>query len=400
MLRSAFSPAGAIRCGSPPVASADPVKNVLHMIETGGTGGAETVFVNLVKRLDPQRWHHIPVIPRRGWIYDQLLQSNVEPFLVPEKRSLDFAYLRRMLGLLRKFNVDLIHAHLFGSAVRGALLGKLTGTRAIATLHGQMDLGAGERFRSAKISLLNAGLKKIVFVSEPLRQTFLDTVPIRRELATVIPNGIEFERFANERGAGREAFRAEFGIDPGEFVVGTVASPGRPAKGLDVLLDVADILRRDAEGVRMVLVGDLEGGRGEEFLAQRRARGLTREVIVTGFRGDVNTALGAFDAYALTSRSEGFSISLIEAMASGLPVVATRCGGPEQIITDNVTGILVENGCAPAIAANLLRLRNDAAERQRLGRAARESVQQRFTLNAQMNAYERLYEEVLNMSSS
>jgi glycosyltransferase involved in cell wall biosynthesis len=393
------------------------MKTILHMIETGGTGGAESVYVNLVRRLDAQRWRHIPVIPRRGWIYDQLTQSNIEPFLVAEKRSLDFAYFRRMLDLLRKFDVDLIHAHLFGSAVRAALIGKLTRTPAVATLHGQMDLGGGERFRGAKISLMNVGLRKIVFVSEPLRQTFLNTVPIRPELAAVIPNGIEVDRFAVVRrefdpgavargeggrieGDGGRAFRAEFGIDSSEFVVGTVASPGRPAKGLDVLLDVADILRRDAQGMRVVLVGDLEGGRGEQFLEQRAGRGLTRDVVVTGFRSDVTNALAAFDAYALTSRSEGFSISLIEAMASGLPVVATRCGGPEEILTDTVTGILVENGSAPAIAANLLRLRADAGERRRLGRAAREDVMRRFTLSAQINAYEKLYEQVLGISPS
>jgi glycosyltransferase involved in cell wall biosynthesis len=208
----------------------------------------------------------------------------------------------------------------------------------------------------------------------------------------VIPNGIDANQFANGDGA---AFRAELGIKPEEFVVGAVGSPGRRAKGLDILLDVAVILKRTSPGARFVLVGDLEGGRGDELLKQRAALGLANDVIITGFRADVPRALAAFDVYALTSRSEGFSLSLVEAMAAGLAVVSTRCGGPEVILNDGETGLLVENGSAPAIAAAITALRANADERRRLGDAARREVRRRFTLEAQIAAYDRLYQEVL-----
>ncbi len=243
---------------------------------------------------------------------------------------------------------------------------------------------------------MNSGLRRIVFVSEPLRRSFLAAVPIRPELARVIPNGIDAGHFSSDEGA---AFRAELGIGPEDFVVGAVASPGRAAKGLDILLDVAALLKTTSPGIRFVLVGDLEGGRGEEFLNDRVARGLTNDVIVTGFRGDVNRAYASFDVYALTSRSEGFSISLIEAMASGLPVVATRCGGPEQILTDGVSGLLVENGSAAAVARAIVSLRSSVSDRERLGSGARTVVRERFTLQAQLVSYERLYQECLGMRS-
>ena len=183
---------------------------------------------------------------------------------------------------------------------------------------------------------------------------------------------------------------------PHEFVVGTVATPGRRAKGLDVLLDVASILKTSSPGCRFVIVGDLDLGRGVELLEDRNSRGLIDDVIVTGFRSDVDRALAAFDMYALTSRSEGFPLSLLEAMAAGLSIVATRCGGPEQILDDGVTGILVENGSADAIANAIARLRMNADERRRLGEAARVKVSERFTLEAELRAYERLYEECLS----
>lgn len=370
------------------------MRTVLHMIETGGTGGAETVYLNIVRGLDPSRWRHVPVLPRKGWMYEQLLDFGAQPYLVPERRAFDAAYFAGMIRLIRRLNVDLIHGHLFGSAVRAALLGRICRVPAMATLHGAIDLGGRERFRVLKVELMNRGLKRIVFVSEPLRASFLKEVPIHPELARVIPNGIDAGSFSSEAGG---AFRAELGIGPREFVVGAVASPGRAAKGLDILLDVAAILKTSSTGIRFVLVGDLTGGRGEEFLKDRASRGLTNDVIVTGFRSDVNRALASFDVYALTSRSEGFSISLVEAMASGLPVVATRCGGPEQILTDGVTGLLVENGSAPAIARAIESLRSNDSERQRLGTAAQAVVRERFTLEAQLRSYEKLYEECLGM---
>jgi glycosyltransferase involved in cell wall biosynthesis len=366
------------------------VKTILHMIETGGTGGAETVYLNLVRGLT--RWRHVTVLPKREWMYDQLTDFGMQPILLADRRVFDVVYFARMTALIKRRGVDLIHAHLFGSAVRAALLARVCGIPAIATLHGGIDLGARERFRRLKVEIVNRGLKQIVFVSEPLRRSLLESVPLRPDLATVIPNGIDASRFSSSDG---HSFRAEFGIAPDEFVVGTVGTPGRSAKGLDVLLDVAALLKTRSPGIRFVIVGDLDLGRGTELLSQRAARGLTDDVIITGFRSDVPRALAAFDVYALTSRSEGFSLALIEAMASGLPVVATRCGGPEQIVTDGVTGLLVENGSVEAIATAIERLRSSAAERQRLGAGGRDAVKQRFSLDKQLRSYERLYEQCL-----
>jgi glycosyltransferase involved in cell wall biosynthesis len=368
------------------------VKTVLHMIETGGTGGAETVYLNLVRQLDPTRWRHVAVLPTREWMYKQLVESGVQPVLMPEQRSFDAVFFARMYRLIRRLGVDLIHAHLFGSAVRAALLSRACGIPAIATLHGDMDLQPNERFKSLKLAIVNNGLKRIVFVSEPLRQSFLRSVPLRRDFATVILNGIDATRFSSNNGT---KFRAELGIAPDDFVVGTVGTP-RPAKGFDVLLDAAKILKSRSRGYRFVVVGDLTFGRGTALFEGRAARGLTEDVIITGFRSDVPCALAAFDVYALTSRYEGFSLALVEAMATGLPVVATRCGGPEQILDDGVTGILVENGSAEDTANAIERLRANADERRRLGNAARKAVRERFTLEAQVREYERLYEECLS----
>ncbi|MDP9203238.1 MAG: glycosyltransferase [Gemmatimonadota bacterium] len=368
------------------------MKTILHMIETGGIGGAETVYLELVRALDPTRWRHIAVVPRRGWLYDELTDFGIEPILMPERRSFDVFFFARMAALVHRSNVDLIHAHLFGSAVRAALLARICGVPAIATLHGAIDLKSGERLQTLKVAALNHGLAQMVFVSEQLRQSFLKAVPLRPNLATVVTNGVNPLRFSSNSGA---AFRCEYGISPNEFVVGTVANPG-PAKGLDVLLETAAILKTRSPGCRFVVVGDISRGRGDTLFKARADAGLNDDVVIAGFRDDVPSALAAFDVYALTSRTEGFPLSLLEAMATSLPVVSTRCGGPEKILDDGVTGLLVENGSPEAIANAIVRLREDVDERVRLGEAAQKTVRERHTLETQVREYEMLYETCLS----
>jgi glycosyltransferase involved in cell wall biosynthesis len=130
-------------------------------------------------------------------------------------------------------------------------------------------------------------------------------------------------------------------------------------------------------------------------MALRDKLGLTEDAVFAGARDDISEVMAAFDVYALSSRSEGFSLSTIEAMASGLPVVATRCGGPEQILDHEATGLLVENGSAETMARAIDHLRRNPAERARLGRAAREAALSRYSVEAQVRAYEDLYDHAL-----
>jgi glycosyltransferase involved in cell wall biosynthesis len=367
------------------------VNTILHMIDTGGIGGAETVYLNLVRDLDHSRWRHVAVVPTAGWLYGRLTDIGVEPIVLSERSSFDAVYFARLAAIIRRHRVDIIQAHLFGSAVRAALLAFVCRLPAVATLHGTIDLQTNERFRQLKTAAINHGLRRIVFVSELLRRSFLEAIPLQPNRTTVILNGIDPQRYLPGDGT---QFRQEFGISPEEFVIGTIANPG-PAKGLDVLLEAAVILKAQSPGCRFVIVGELDHGRGAELIAGRDARGLTHDVVLTGFRSDTHRALAAFDVYALTSRTEGFPLSLLEAMSAQLPVVATRCGGPEEIIEDGVTGLLVTNGSSQAVASSIGRLRADPHERQRLAKAARQVVENRFTLHRQVESYGELYRQCL-----
>ena len=206
----------------------------------------------------------------------------------------------------------------------------------------------------------------------------------RLDATSVIHNGVDAARFAP---------RHERIARPDEFVVGCVARL-HPVKGLDVFLEAAAILNTLWPGYRFIIAGDGDAAYTRVLMQQADRLNLTN-VRFSGFCDDVAKMMLDFDLYALTSRSEGFSLTTIEAMASGIPVVATRCGGPELIIDDGITGRLVENGSAAAVAAAVDELRRDPARRRGLAEAARANVVQRYTLARQVEAYEAHYDRLI-----
>ena len=369
------------------------MRTVVHLIETVGAGGAERVLVDLVRRSDRRRWRCVVILPwKGGWLFDQLQAEGVETRVVREKGSFDLSALLRTATITGELKGDLVHSHLFGSAVRAGLVSQMRRIPAIGTIHGHLDLNSAERFHRLKVGIVKHCLRQVVFVSEGLRQSCIGPMGLRPSQTAVIHNGVDPTVFAPA--AGRCSFRRELGIDVDEFVVGCVGRL-QPIKGFEILLHAAAILKSESTKYRFVIVGDGDPAYTRALTELRDALGLADSVVFSGFRSDVSEVMTAFDVYALTSHSEGFSLSTIEAMASGVPVVATRCGGPEQILDDGISGLLVENGSAPAVAQAIHRLRHDPAERVRLRTAGRACVLARFTVDAQVAAYEDLYDRVL-----
>lgn len=367
------------------------MRTVLHLIETSGVGGAERVLIDLVCNLDRQRWRPVVVVPSSGWLPDRLHDAGIETIELRESGPFDVACLARVVAVARRVNADIVHSHLFGSAVRAGVVAGFCGIPGIGTIHGAQDFRRTERWSGLKLGIVRHGLRAVVFVSEPLRQACLESMRLQESQTRVITNGVDAQRFAPGRSS---SVRSELGISADSFVVGCVGRL-QPVKGLETFIKSAAMLKAASRGYRFVVVGDGNADYARELRMLCDRLGVAEDVVFAGFRSDVSEMMASFDVYTLTSRSEGFSLSTIEAMASGLPVVATRCGGPEQILDDGVTGLLVENGSAIAVAGAIERLRRDPSERGRFAVAARDAVLRRYTVEAQVRAYEELYEHVL-----
>jgi glycosyltransferase involved in cell wall biosynthesis len=169
----------------------------------------------------------------------------------------------------------------------------------------------------------------------------------------------------------------------------------RAPKAYDNLLRAAAIAVKGDPNLRFVVVGEGSGTLLEELLRLRAQLGLQDIVCFAGFRPEVSVPLRNFDSFILPSRSEGFSIATVQAMASGLPVVATRSGGPEEIVTDGIDGLLVPRDDPDALAAAMLRVAADEGLRRRLGSAARAAARTKFSLTKMLEGYEEIYRGAL-----
>jgi glycosyltransferase involved in cell wall biosynthesis len=367
------------------------MKTILHTIDTTGPGGAETVFVNLASKIDRERFRSVVAINGPGWVQDELRRRGLSPYVLNagKNTSFDVSYLRQLMSIVCRERIDLIHSHLFGSNVYSSIAGLLCGVPAVSTFHGAVDVDSRDRLRSLKFALINAGSCKAVFVSDHLRRNILSGARLALERTARIYNGIDLARQA----PGREtAIRRELGLRDEDVLVGAVGNL-RPAKGYHILLQAAALLAAQDERFKIVIAGHGSGKLHEQLLALRARLGLQHRVFFLGFRADVVEFLRNLDIFVLSSITEGLSISTIEALACGLPVVVTRSGGPEEIVRHEDNGLLVDVDSPGQIAAAIERITTDAALRRTLCTNAPRSAM-RFGEADMIAAYESLYEEI------
>lgn len=363
---------------------------VVHVIDTGGAGGAETVFRDVAAGLDRTLFEPTCVVSREGWLASALRERGIEPILLPAKGSLNIGYLRRLIGIIRARRARVVVAHLYGSAVYCSLAGLIARVPVISILHGQRDIAGNERFAAVKRKLLAWGSDRIVFVSHALRDELRPLLNVPESRCVVIPNGVDMSRFG---GHSARPVRTEIGLRPDELLVGAIGNIRGP-KAYEVLLDCAARVLKGNTRCRFVIAGDTSGSHYEKLVEQRARLGLESSVQFLGLRRDVPDVLASLDLYVLSSSKEGFSIACVEAMAAGLPVVATRSGGPEEIVEDGRTGLLVPPQDPAALAAAIESLASNPERRALMGQAGQERVRRLFTIDSSLRAYRDLLQSI------
>lgn len=366
------------------------MRTILHLIDTGGPGGAETVYLNLANGLGSVERRSLCVVSREGWLAQSLRARGVEPIILPAKGSFNVAYLRELLALVRREHVSLIVAHLYGSAIYGSLLGALSRTPVISIFHGQSDVSNDGRLAGMKRLIVRHGSDRLVFVSERLRCDLEKHLKFKRERSVVIANGVDASRFSP---TSDSSLREELGIPANGLLIGAIGNIRAP-KSYEIFLRAAAQLRASSDRYRFVIVGEGSGRLYEDLLELRRQLGLDDVVTLLGLRADVPTLLRNFDVYVSSSTTEGFSISCVEALASGVPVVATRSGGPEDIIEHGVSGLLVPTGDPSKLSDAIAQIASDESLAARFSEAGLARVQERFTLDVMLSSYQTLFDEV------
>lgn len=357
------------------------------MIDTLGPGGAETLFVELCKRFNTGSDTSYALLSGPGWIHEQLLKVGIGYEIRDCRGSFNLGFLWFLVRLIRRERVDVVQSHLLGSNVYCALAGALTGTPVIATFHGSVDVAHNERFLPAKFLLVNRA-DAVVCVSESLKEDLLRRTPVDTRKLQVIKNGVDRSRFVVEKNA---ALKHELGLPRDAFVVGSLGNI-RPAKDYPTALRaMAQIVSQESR-VHWVVAGDVNHVLYAQLTDLIRQLDIADHVHFLGFYEPAEKFLSGIDLYLLSSSSEGHPFSVIQAMATGLPIVATRCG-VQSMLTDGETAALVEVGDSEEMASQILALQAAPEVREVLGQAARRRVLAQYDFELTVNEYRRLYSQ-------
>ena len=360
---------------------------VVHAVLSLDVGGLERIVLDLA-RVGRRRGESpaILAVDRPGRLAPEAEALGV-PVVCLDAHTVGRAAARlRVAAALESLTPGVVHTHQVGAAAVVAPAARRLGVPVVHTEHGDAFARAAGPLARAKLRWVYARTARdigqfcCVTAEVAAAAGRYGTVRSPR----VVANGVELPA----PGDGGAAARVELGLPPGAFVVGSV---GRlhEVKRYDLLVRAVAALRASRPDVYLVLVGDgPERGRLEALAG---TLGLTPFVRFAGYQARPERYYPALDVFALTSRSEGFPVSLLEAWAAGRPAVVTAVGGLPAVVADGVTGLLVPPGDARAVADAVARLYTDARLRDSLGFAGRATVAEHYTLDRVADRYAAIY---------
>jgi sugar transferase (PEP-CTERM/EpsH1 system associated) len=380
-----------------PAAAPDRRPLVVHIVHRFDTGGLENGVVNLINHLPRDAYRHLVVALTEVTDFRQRLRhDDVECIALHKPPGQGAKLYPRLYGLLRQHRPAIVHTRNLAALEMQAAA---WAARVPLRIHGEHgrdveDLDGTSRKYQRLRRLYAPFVHRYIALSQDLAGYLTQRVGIAASRVTQIYNGVDAERFHPAAGGRPEPIPGAPFAAPGHWLVGTVGrmqtvkhQPLR-ARAFVRALTLAPALR---ERIRLVLVGD--GPLRAECQAVLAQAGVADLAWLPGERADVPAVMRGLAAFVLPSLAEGISNTVLEAMASGLPVVATAVGGNPELIAAGRTGLLVPADDVDAMAQALLRLAADPAAAQAMGREGRAEVERRFSLETMVAAYRRVYDQ-------
>jgi sugar transferase (PEP-CTERM/EpsH1 system associated) len=375
------------------VPAADDRPLIAHVLLRFDYGGLENGVVNVINGLPQGEFRHAVVALTEATAFARRLErADVGVYALNKRPGNDPLALLRLYRVLRALKPAVVHTRNL-AALEGALVARLAG--APSRVHGEhgWDVhdpeGRSRKYRALR-RLLSPSIQRFVAVSAELEEWLVEAVGIPRAKVLRICNGVDTRRFRPSSGEARTLLPVER-CGPGCVVVGSVTRFSAIKDPLN-LVQAFIAARRDPQGatLRLVMVGD--GALKADAERMLQEAGCARDAWLPGSRDDVAPLLRELDVFVLGSAREGISNTVLEAMATGLPVIASATGGNLELLEDGATGRLVAPRERGALAQALLTYAGDPAMRAAHGRAARARAEQRYSLTGMIAAYQSLYE--------
>lgn len=368
----------------------DPTR-VLMILDSFNFGGAENLIAELGRyhpaALEVSVASLAPAEQDRNAMLDRLTEAGLQPEYLSVNRLLDLAGFRELVRRLRRAEVDVVHAHLGYAATVVPLAARLAGKPVVATLHlsPQRHNSRGEWLKERLSVRIPARLGRLVLVSQHAFDEYARVHGPARATWRMIPNGVDLDRYTMRSG-----------VRSAEGPIWAVVAALRPDKNhLDLIRAWSTVVAAHP-GATLLVVGD-GPSRGDIEKAVSQA-GLEESVRLLGRREDVAEILRGVDGVVSASVDEALPTALIEAGASGLPVVATDAGGTREIVADGVTGRLVPMRDVPALTEALLETIGDPVRAAEYGAAGRAQALEKYSMATWVDRLSLLYREVIGDS--
>ena len=366
---------------------------LLHVIDTLGFGGAETFLIDLCVALPSDRYQTIVcAVAGEGPRAADLRRAGIEFLALQARSNWDATALVRLVRLMRRRNVGIVHTHLFVGGVFGRLASILAGVPIRLTTE-QNAYAPGytlPRWQVLTDSVLARLTHQMVAVSQGTQEFLVREESVPAEKIRVVPNAIQWPTPIPLSEV--EAVKQELGAAERFPFLGTVARL-TPQKGLKYLIQAVSVLRSHFPDLLCVIVG--EGELRPDLESLVRQLGVEHHIHFCGLRRDVAAILQGLDLFVLPSLFEGLPLSLLEAMAAGRPVVATRVAGSSEVIEDGVNGRLVPPKDADTLAQAIEALLTDQVLAQDLACRGQETIRDKYTIGPVAREYDRIYGDLL-----
>jgi glycosyltransferase involved in cell wall biosynthesis len=367
-------------------------------VVTGTGGGPDKTILHSPRFLEPLGYRmlcaylHPPGDPGFELLRERAERLQAPLAEIPDRGLFDLRAVLDLVRLCRCERVSIYHGHDYKSNVLGLLLKRFHPMRLVTTAHGWVVHTARTPlyYRVDKFCLRR--YERVICVSDDL-VTECAQAGVSPERLVLLENGVELTAYA--RTVPTADAKARLGFDPTRLLIGAIGRLS-PEKGFDVLINAVAKLRERGVLPQVAIVGD--GGEQPRLRAMIERLGLRTDVCLVGFQADPRPYYEAFDVFALSSLREGLPNVLLEAMALGVPCVATRVNGVPRLIEDGVSGRLVVSGDDASLAAGLGELLAEDSLRRRLSSAAHRVVGQRYSFARRIERLARLYDEILNES--
>lgn len=376
--------------------------NVLLLVPSFDTGGPGTTVLTIAKSISAERFNPIICSMRKSnlELEERAKKQGIKVVNLNMGSIFDFKVFLKLYQLIKKEKINIIHNHGFRPEIYGSLAGKLTKCKGVVTtIHHNPVVDIPLDYGVIVGSLINFSRKIFSFFEDSIVVLTKDAkkglikLHFPQEKIRIIPTGSNPALFIEERNnLSREKVLMKFNIPKNKFVVGTIAIL-KPRKGISYLIDAAKTVIKEYPDVRFLIIGS--GPLEKKLKEEVRSLGLQEYIVFQNYYEHILEIYESINLLVLPSLTEGIPAVLLEAMAFGVPVVATGVGGVPEMIEDGISGILVPPKNPEALAEAIIKIYKNPELASKMAKSARTRFEKSFTAEMMARQYEKVYEELL-----